>query len=223
MLAQQLGLSDADLRSREPLFSAVGGFALLGALLYVLQLTYGTPDLDRLLARTRLAADKKTQEEILQVVGTGDNDLFKAYDTVLKERGFDTLRHDVINQIDNAWPRGVEGQVEKMQQLLRELAKIGEKARDNVRLGMVPVQAAAENPAKMSDLSGPSSITNPDQIRRDPETKVPQLPAENASYLGRSLFTDYLLPVELSGFLLLVAIIGPIAIAHRGTKPERSS
>ena len=46
------------------------------------------------------------------------------------------------------------------------------------------------------------------------------MPAENAAYLGRSLFTDYLLPVELGGILLLVATIGAIAIAQRRATPE---
>ena len=58
-------------------------------------------------------------------------------------------------------------------------------------------------------------ITPTRELRRDPVTGMPQLPAENAAYLGRSLFTDYLLPVELGGFLLLVAAIGAIAIAQR--------
>jgi len=33
--------------------------------------------------------------------------------------------------------------------------------------------------------------------------------------IGTSLFTDYLLPVELAAMLLLVATIGAIAIAGR--------
>jgi NADH:ubiquinone oxidoreductase subunit 6 (subunit J) len=41
------------------------------------------------------------------------------------------------------------------------------------------------------------------------------LPAENTRALGRSLFSDYLLAVELAGTLLLVATIGAIAIAGR--------
>ncbi len=40
MLAQQTGLGDADARSREPLLASITGFVLLGALVYVLQLTY---------------------------------------------------------------------------------------------------------------------------------------------------------------------------------------
>jgi NADH-quinone oxidoreductase subunit J len=49
------------------------------------------------------------------------------------------------------------------------------------------------------------------------------LPAENAPYLGRSLFTDFLLPVELGGTLLLVAAIGAIAIAHRSGRRQLDS
>src|SRR6266478_4737665 len=52
MLAQQVGLSDADMRSRDPLLSTVAGFVLLGALLYVLHITYDTSELGRLLRQT---------------------------------------------------------------------------------------------------------------------------------------------------------------------------
>ena len=51
--------------------------------------------------------------------------------------------------------------------------------------------------------------------RREPGTGRPEMPAENVAYLGRSLFTDYLLPVELGGTLLLIATIGAIAITGR--------
>src|SRR5262249_30075445 len=47
------------------------------------------------------------------------------------------------------------------------------------------------------------------------------VPGENVAPLGRSLFTDYLLPVELGGTLLLVAVIGAIAIAGRRTEGLR--
>ena len=41
------------------------------------------------------------------------------------------------------------------------------------------------------------------------------MPADNVAGMGRSLFTDYLLAVELAGTLLLVATIGAVAIAMR--------
>jgi NADH-quinone oxidoreductase subunit J len=51
--------------------------------------------------------------------------------------------------------------------------------------------------------------------------QAPTLPAENVAYLGQTLFTDYLIPVELGGTLLLVATIGAIAIAGRRSEVLR--
>src|SRR6266481_3718483 len=56
MLAQQIGTSDADQRSREPLLSCVAGFVLLAAVLGLLQQTYGVERFDDLLARAERAA-----------------------------------------------------------------------------------------------------------------------------------------------------------------------
>jgi NADH:ubiquinone oxidoreductase subunit 6 (subunit J) len=66
----------------------------------------------------------------------------------------------------------------------------------------------------LSPYSGPPANVPLQELRRDAQGR-PELPAENVAYLGRSLFTDYLLPVELGGTLLLVATIGAIAIASR--------
>src|SRR5207247_1677549 len=66
MLAQQGGPSDADYRSREPLFASAAGFLLLGTLLYVLQLNYGLRDVAALLARVRAARQQDTAAAIDQ-------------------------------------------------------------------------------------------------------------------------------------------------------------
>src|SRR5262249_38490774 len=59
MLAQQEGPSDADQRSREPLLASLTGFILLGALVYVLQLSYEKSEIvqaiDEVLADVRTA------------------------------------------------------------------------------------------------------------------------------------------------------------------------
>jgi NADH-quinone oxidoreductase subunit J len=39
-----------------------------------------------------------------------------------------------------------------------------------------------------------------------------------AIMVARSLFTDFVLPFELAGLLLLVAVIGPVVLAQRGGK-----
>jgi NADH:ubiquinone oxidoreductase subunit 6 (subunit J) len=98
---------------------------------------------------------------------------------------------------------------EKMRTVLNEYEALVQAARQRVGL----VQPDAADGPYLSRLSGPpSSATG--ELRRD-DTGRPQAPAENAAHLGRALFTDYLLPVELSGFLLLIATVGAIAIANR--------
>ena len=54
-----------------------------------------------------------------------------------------------------------------------------------------------------------------------PISRPQPLPAENVAGLGRTLFTDYLLAVELGGTLLLVATIGAIVIAGRRAEELR--
>jgi hypothetical protein len=42
-----------------------------------------------------------------------------------------------------------------------------------------------------------------------------ELPASNVRNLGYLLYSEHLLAIELAGTLLLVAVIGAIAVAHR--------
>lgn len=57
----------------------------------------------------------------------------------------------------------------------------------------------------MAGLSGgmPSPATNPDA-------------PDNIIALGRVLFTDYALPFQLAGLVLLTAMVGAIVLTHRG-------
>jgi NADH-quinone oxidoreductase subunit J len=48
-----------------------------------------------------------------------------------------------------------------------------------------------------------------------------ELPAGNVAYIGRALFTDFLLAVELGGTLLLAATIGTILITTRRPEAKR--
>src|SRR5207237_4293627 len=84
MLAQQVGTSDADQRSREPFLSCVAGFVLLGAVVCMLHLSYGTDRFDALLERANEAAEKSSFEEMNNVLGTSNE-------------FFDALRHEAKN------------------------------------------------------------------------------------------------------------------------------
>jgi NADH:ubiquinone oxidoreductase subunit 6 (subunit J) len=200
MLAQQEGLSDADDRSREPLLSTITGFVLLGALLYVLEIGSTVDgrarvEMDKLLDEVR-AAMKEENPDMLA--------LFAQSTELLKAHGWLDLR----NQTDNISDQDVRDQLRKLEAILLE---------GRERLGTV--RLPADRP--MSAMSGPRANIPASEVRRDAKTHLPALPAENSAYLGRSLFTDYLLPVELAGTLLLVATIGAIAIGQRRAAQER--
>jgi NADH:ubiquinone oxidoreductase subunit 6 (subunit J) len=217
MLAQQVGLSDADDRSREPLLATLTGFILLGTLLFVLQL-YGdrvSEDrraIDRLIERTREVSARDKEPDMHQAVGNpGDpDDLFQQYNHLYRDRGWDDLARQV-DAVAVAWS-GIDltdPNTRKSKNSLVDLVSIGEDAKH--RLGWLPPAGSTA----MSNLSGAPPSTQPEHIRRDEDTGLPRMPAENAAYVGRALFTDFLLPVELGGSLLLVATVGAIAIAYR--------
>jgi hypothetical protein len=216
MLAQQEGPSDADVRSREPLLATLAGFLLLGALIYVLHAAYGGSDLDRLEARTRLARAYDNKSGVLTVIGSpeADDELFKEYHRILRLHGLVDLDARV-GQVEADLPASGED----LPHLHQAMDKLLALARDaHYRLGAVAPPAGLP----LSSFSGPPPTVEPANFRRDESGRL-ALPAENAAYLGRSLFTDFLLPVELGGTLLLVATVGAIAIAHRHSRPGRLS
>jgi NADH-quinone oxidoreductase subunit J len=225
MLASQEGPSDADQRSREPLLATVAGFALLGALLYILNQNYGTGELDKVLERGQVAAVKETAEEIESAVADSpypESNLFRDFKHAITQGGRSAQLHDLSNEVDDIqaleWePARRARDVNQMRAALAKLDDTGRKAASVYG----QLQAHANSP--LSSFSGPASNLPRKDFRREngPEIGTPPLPAENTAYLGRSLFTDYLLPVELGGTLLLVATIGAIAIAYRrGERPS---
>jgi len=193
MLAQQEGRSDADARSREPLLATLTGFVLLAALLYVIKSGSDSAEFDRLL---RASKDKVAQ---------GNKDEFSAGKALLDDLGPGFV--DLASRVDNLTlePEG-EAREREYQAILAEA---------RYRYNYERLTSLRPAPVALSDLSGPAASTPPGEIRRDKDTGVPAAPAENSAFLGRSLFTDYLLAVELGGFLLLVATVGAVAIGQR--------
>ena len=225
MLAQQSGLGDADARSREPLLATVTGFVLLGALVYVLQATYlrgdAVPVLDRLLAETRAARrqldsgdaaalDRFPSARLLPVLQEAEQEEDARRPGAAE---LAAVRNQVEGQ-DLVWPDAKNSRAAEVRAALDRLEATLARARQQHG----SPQPGGRRP--QSDLSGTPSNAAADQIRVGPDGR-PRMPHENSAYLGRSLFTDYLLPVELGGVLLLVAVVGAVAIAHRRTAPER--
>lgn len=194
MLAQQEGLSNADLRSHEALFSCIAGGVLAAALVAVLLrsglgrmqqvLSFPAESAANLVQRTRQASHATTVKAMLAELGDDGPHLFTSYSRVGEAaRGSAPGRELLIYLRDTAphWDEARRaGNVEAVRPILAGLADRGERLRAGY------------------DADG-----------------SPRLPAENVAALGVSLFTDYFLAVELAGGMLLVATIGAIVIASR--------
>jgi len=206
MLAQQEGRSDADYRSREPFFATVASFVLLGALLYLLRQTYAHDDreLAALVDRAREAARQQSAADIAQKLDP-EKEFFQSFTQALLDLHdspqAQQAAHDA-SQYEELWiDASQHRRPQAMRDVLERLADMG----DEVRTSYAKLKLEPHGDAVVSDFSVPPAST----------------PGENVAPLGRALFTDYLIAVELAGTLLLVATIGAIAIAGRRTEGLR--
>jgi NADH:ubiquinone oxidoreductase subunit 6 (subunit J) len=197
MLAQQEGLSDADCRSREPFLACVAGFVLVSALLYVVKVNYDARGLDLLLAQLREASDQRTAERIAELLGPDEDDFFaqlrRQVETVRGVPNQEKLLRDIDSMRLN-WKEWKDG---RDAGTMRERLEALTEALERIRVGYGSVLSSADAPR-------PAGFGTP-----------PAGSSDNVAALGRTLFTDYLLAVELAGMLLLVATIGAIVIAER--------
>jgi NADH-quinone oxidoreductase subunit J len=206
MLAQQAGLSDADLRSREPLLSCVAGFLLLGTLLFVLRTTYTDRELEELLQTTKQASQQSSPAAMQETLGDKKEFFERFHRAVEKEAVPAEAARQIRAALDNLqteW-KGGGAEAGKLKGALAKLYDAGIEVRDRQGSLQPPPGlplAPYSQVATRAELSGAGGLYS--------------LPKENVGYLGRVLFTNYLLAVELGGTLLLVAAIGAIAIAAR--------
>ena len=202
MLAQQAGVSDADHRSREPLLSSIAGFVLLGALLYILNRSYDTKALDSLLARATAGAGAATVEGLSASLGDEQQFFTDFQQAAGGASGPEnrSMLEGKVREIRVRWAQWKrENNVSAMRQALGDLMAAGTQVRNN--------QGALRPLEETEKALTPYN-----------RTAALDRPGETVAPLGRMLFTDYLIPVELAGTLLLVATIGAIAIT--GRRPE---
>ncbi len=90
---------------------------------------------------------------------------------------------------------------------------------------LVALLVALQGPESMNKVEPFAGHREPvsefSQIKGATLDRVASLPAANVAYLGRALFSDYLLAVEIGGTLLLTATIGTILIASRRPEGKR--
>lgn len=198
MLAQQAGLSNADRRSREPFLATLAGFIVIAAILCILQKTYDTRQLDSvllpLLEQTKRAAAAANIDDLKLAIG----DRRKYF-----EEFRELVRDETVDNVEEEYVKGEFGTLKKQMQVLYARG---------VRLRQL------QGSLEPDTTKVPLSPFTQGHVR---EGSTEKLPANNVVALGRTLFTQHLLAVELAGILLLVASIGAIAIAARRSEALR--
>ena len=226
MLSQQGGPSSADLRSREPALAAAAGFVLLTTFLIGLQRVYDWRAVDAAIEHaSRLARADQIDEAYLSPAGPvermgqeGPPPL-----TPTAQAFIDEVRA-ALDRVKVAAPRGGGERgltdhklVQETDRAIDGLANLGFRNRDledihtdcqTISDNLMRLKAIRTEGAEADDvtLSG-HGVVKP--VDGGPN----RLPAANVEALGRTLFSDHLLAIELAGTLLLVATVGAIAIA----------
>jgi NADH-quinone oxidoreductase subunit J len=234
MLSRQEGPSNADLRTREPALAAAAGFVLLATLLVGLQRVYDWRSVDTAIEHaSTLARANVIAEDYLSPTGPPER---MGQDGLppLTPRGkalIEELR-TALNRVRLAAPRGGGEHGVTDHKLVQDVERaidyglennLRQHDGDEVRTNLQTISDGLQNLKLMRATSrinsgitvSPHGLVEPVDSQTDAER---QLPAANVSAIGRTLFSDHLLAIELAGTLLLIATIGAIAIA--GTRRE---
>jgi len=199
MLAQQIGTTSADLRSREPLLASLACFVLLASVLIALYQNYETRAIDG-----RFALVEAKLDRVIALNGKNQ----KALDDILEEN---VAEKRLVEELDELMPHHNEEVVNILENKpadLVESQKLCKKLKGEIEQMRHRVGSLwpSRKLTSFSDVPANKSAST--------ETKE-TMPHDNVAALGRSLFTEYLVAVELTGMLLLVATIGAIVIAGR--------
>lgn len=222
MLSQQSGLSNADLRSREPELSVAAGFVLMSMFLVGLQRVYDWRTVDAAIEHANALATADTVDpSYFPQRKPGDDGMnFQPVPLTPKAEAFVGEMRAALERVKIGASRSKDDRrltehksVRDVQNAIEELFKDPDSVREDCR-------TIADGLTRLKFLRS-GSVEFDDVVRSENGEVKPlagglnQLPAANVSAIGRTLFSDHLLAVELAGTLLLVATIGAIAIAGR--------
>ncbi len=237
MLSQQSGMTDANDRSREPSLAAAVGFLILGSMLVVLQRAYVTTDADEVIR----AAERYSQSDTVDATLKDPNEAKRFLDDVVRVREqFGYAKIEIPTQLNGVQYR--EADTDPVEELRDSLdlsvpawpppsgsePRINgagvKKASGQIFYELSYLKALREGRLDASPavtLSPYGRVGSAQAPTHPAVAGMRQLPAANITAIGRALFTDHLLAVELGGTLLLVATIGAIAIA--GNRAEKAA
>lgn len=185
MLSHQHGPSNADARTREPLLSCIAGGLLLAVLLGVIGGNYDSTGIDAVIAAAENVGPNAELSSVREAIRSVPSPGLKNRLEILEDEA--TVR---INRAETP-----DAKSEELIKFRKALAFAKNHVGDAVPPDYLTLSAWSGQPANKS-VEG-------------------RLPAGNVAAIGRSLYSDYVLGVELAGTLLLVATIGAIAITRR--------
>jgi NADH:ubiquinone oxidoreductase subunit 6 (subunit J) len=240
MLSHAAGPSDENDRSREPLFGSFAGFAFTGLVLFALhQTSLATAPTDAPADPTRadvhlpkpvLTADERAR---LAAAAAKLDDLgarlarepIDGTSRTAYGEQLDAIRTDLTAVVGDL---GVEGSMRA--RLVKEPGRRGAPAvlfRDDAQARDALARARRVRESKAGAALDTATLKTPPDAAgakaavgqlRDEVVLLRgsgELPADNVRNLGLVLYSEHLLAIELAGTLLLVAVIGAIAVAHR--------
>jgi NADH:ubiquinone oxidoreductase subunit 6 (subunit J) len=232
MLSRQEGPSNADVRTREPALAAAAGFVLLATLLVGLQRVYSWRSVDAAIEHSSdLARSSHIDEGYLSPPRSVEQ-VAQVSPLTPKAQAFLDEMRAALERVRLGAPRGGSERgvtdhkyVQEIVHAIEGLDRYGFRQHDpddvrqecqTIADGLQRLKAMRLGSRGFTDIvvSEHGVVKPVDGEAGDAR----QLPAANVSAIGRTLFSDHLLAIELAGTLLLIATVGAIAIA--GTRRE---
>ena len=225
MLSHAKGPSDENDRSREPFLGSFAGFAFAGLVLFTLYLgsPAGAPGAGG--PRYALPAagfDAETRSQLARAAELLTSASVEADPAELERRAREARA--LLTQVVGPAPgEQAAGPVVTMQDHLRaassdrRVAHLSERAdelRERKKLAFDRLDSAL-----LAAASPDLGAARADLVDLRDRTLLlagrGEMPANNVAAIGYSLYSEYLLAVELAGTLLLVATIGAVSVAER--------
>jgi len=200
MLARQEGPSSADQRTREPFLASLAGCIFLASLVCILHRAYDLGELAGVVAELKAISEVADEAAAIKLLGDP------------RQKAFNELQLDVVQR--RLKPHYADGHPVRAEGANLELAW--------ARRDVDRIKASANTLLKSIQAKGSLALYDvPAKSKRVDHPTPGKLPAKNVAAIGKTLFTDYLVPVELAAALLLVATIGAIVIAGRRSEELR--
>jgi NADH:ubiquinone oxidoreductase subunit 6 (subunit J) len=214
MLSQTRLAAGENDRTREPLLGSLGGFSFLGLVLFALVTNSVSAD-NALPARPMLPGERAALLDAAAKLTDPPNDR----EAML--RSVNDIREKIAVAVGGAEaPRGAGNIPDRLATNADAPAKNLRQQATNLRQSAHRTLTSVENRLlKATVTDADVAAAKSEMANLAPEVRLlaahGELPARNVANLGYTLYSDYILAVELAGAVLLAATIGAVLIAGR--------